>query len=409
MDEREKYQKKKKYSKISGSGRLVTLPKRLMTTSSSDETLKRQKKSQGSKCMKTEFDRLRLIMHERNNTEKKQKLANTSEKATIPSTSEKMRNAPTPTCVHSQVDTSNSETQPFEPPEFVACTKSTIATSPVSPTSRQDTAGEEMRCTCKNQEILDQLTQVDTFDSETQPFEPPESVACAKSTIATSSVSRTSRRDTAGEEMRCTCKNQEILDQLTNLENQSKTIIAGHEQLMRQIKEMQAEVQIRGEVNVTKTFYEPLEGFPLKTVEEFEEMESDIKRNERKKLYHHLRVLGGTKLREFIHSSLKEVMTDELVCKFTWPGGSGTEKFKDTKILNILYMAAQKCPFFSGPDNKTVFKADVQEVLRSVKQRFRKKIKNEEKKREKQGHESDKSDYHASNYSSVETEYETDS
>ncbi|XP_067207806.1 uncharacterized protein [Linepithema humile] len=220
MDEGEKYQKKKKYSKISGSGRLVTLPKRLMTTSSSDETLKRQKKSQGSKCMKTEFDRLRLIMHERNDTEKKQKLANTSEKATIPSTSEKMRNAPTPTCVHSQVDTSNSETQPFEPPEFVACTKSIIATSPVSPTSRRDTAGEEMRCTCKNQEILDQLT---------------------------------------------------------NLENQSKTIIAGHEQLMRQIKEMQAEVQIRGEVNVTKTFYEPLEGFPLKTVEEFEEMESDIK------------------------------------------------------------------------------------------------------------------------------------
>ncbi|XP_067203122.1 uncharacterized protein [Linepithema humile] len=352
MDEGEKYQKKKKYSKISGSGRLVTLPKRLMTTSSSDETLKRQKKSQGSKCMKTEFDRLRLIMHERNDTENKQKLANTSEKATIPSTSEKMRNAPTPTCVHSQVDTSNSETQPFEPPEFVACTKSIIATSPVSPTSRRDTAGEEMRCTCKNQEILDQLT---------------------------------------------------------NLENQSKTIIAGHEQLMRQIKEMQAEVQIRGEVNVTKTFYEPLEGFPLKTVEEFEEMESDIKHNERKKLYHHLRVLGGTKLREFIHSSLKEVMTDELVCKFTWPGGSGTEKFKDTKILNILYMAAQKCLFFSGPDNKTVFKADVQEVLRSVKQRFRKKIKNEKKKREKQEHESDKSDYDASNYSSIETEYETDS
>lgn len=72
-------------------------------------------------------------------------------------------------------------------------------------------------------------------------------------------------------------------------------------------------------------------------------------------------------------------------------------------------MAAQKCLFFSGPDNKTVFKADVQEVLRSVKQRFRKKIKNEEKKREKQEHESDKSDYDASNYSSVETEYETDS
>ena len=39
-----------------------------------------------------------------------------------------------------------------------------------------------------------------------------------------------------------------------------------------------------GDVNSTKSLYEPLEGFPLQTLEEFVEMESDDKKIERKKL-----------------------------------------------------------------------------------------------------------------------------
>lgn len=55
---------------------------------------------------------------------------------------------------------------------------------------------------------------------------------------------------------------------------------------MEQIKETRAEILQKGldELNVTKILYEPLEGFPLKTVEDFEEMESDNKCDERKKL-----------------------------------------------------------------------------------------------------------------------------
>jgi hypothetical protein len=52
-------------------------------------------------------------------------------------------------------------------------------------------------------------------------------------------------------------------------------------------------------------------------------------------------------------------------------------------IIYIMYAdAAQNCPLFEGPLNKTVFKAEVQEVLRAVKQRVksRKNKANNEKK-----------------------------
>ncbi|XP_039310232.1 uncharacterized protein LOC120358813 [Solenopsis invicta] len=79
----------------------------------------------------------------------------------------------------------------------------------------------------------------------------------------------------------------------------------------------------------------------------------------------------GAKLRGFVHMCFKESMKDELVCKFTWPGGSETEKFGHTKLVKIMYDAAQSYPLFEGPLNKTVFKAEVQEVLRAVKQRVK--------------------------------------
>ncbi|XP_039315623.1 uncharacterized protein LOC120356887 [Solenopsis invicta] len=124
-------------------------------------------------------------------------------------------------------------------------------------------------------------------------------------------------------------------------------------------------------VEVARTFYQALEGFPLQTIEQFHEFENDnSKNNQYDKLYHHLRGMGAAKLRDFVHMCFKESMKDELVCKFTWPGGSWTEKFGDTK-LKIMYDAAQSYPLFEGPLNKTVFKAEVQEVLRAVKQRVK--------------------------------------
>ncbi|XP_028047660.1 uncharacterized protein LOC105831861 isoform X2 [Monomorium pharaonis] len=170
----------------------------------------------------------------------------------------------------------------------------------------------------------------------------------------------------------------EILERLTVLEKQMNELLEGHKQLMQQgqqiLEEMLLHQKTVGKVNVTKIFYELLERFPLNTLDQFNEIESDSQRSARKKKYHHLKSLGGSKLRDFLHSSLKEIMTDELVNKFTWSGGAESRNFGDTKTANILYLAAQNCPFFKRPENKMEFKMDMQEVLRAAKQRIRNKI-----------------------------------
>lgn len=34
---------------------------------------------------------------------------------------------------------------------------------------------------------------------------------------------------------------------------------------------------------------------------------------------------------------MKQLMTDVLVTKFTWPGSATSEKFGDTKVSNLLF------------------------------------------------------------------------
>ena len=92
-------------------------------------------------------------------------------------------------------------------------------------------------------------------------------------------------------------------------------------------------------------------------------------------------------------------MTDELVSQFTWLGDKKSNQFGDTRVANVLYgrfsiyilhdkpdielykpsvfisAAAQKCPYFPGPTDKTQFKTEILEVLRTTKQRFRKSSK----------------------------------
>ncbi|XP_077270685.1 uncharacterized protein LOC143901928 [Temnothorax americanus] len=186
-------------------------------------------------------------------------------------------------------------------------------------------------------------------------------------------------------------------------------LLEGHEQLMQQGQQILQEglLQKVGEVNVTRSFNEPLEGFPLNTLDQFDEMESDSQRSARKKMYHHLKSLGGSKLRDFLHSSLKEIMTDELVNKFTWSGGAESRNFGDTKIANILYLAAQNCPFFKGPESKMEFKIDMQEVLRAAKQRIRNRIKKNAIVTEEQDPEDDGTDDEKCTSEEM-TEYESD-
>lgn len=73
--------------------------------------------------------------------------------------------------------------------------------------------------------------------------------------------------------------------------------------------------------------------------------------------------------------ALKEVMTDELVCHFTWNKTKDTEKLGDTEVSNIFHKATEKCPLFRGPENKEVFKNAMLDALKSTKQRYCNKLK----------------------------------
>ncbi|XP_051159192.1 uncharacterized protein LOC127291515 [Leptopilina boulardi] len=68
-------------------------------------------------------------------------------------------------------------------------------------------------------------------------------------------------------------------------------------------------------------------------------------------------------------------MTDELVSKFTWNQTQDTYGIGNTKLFNAFYNAARSCHLFAGPENKETFKMNMQDVLKSTKQRFRNKFK----------------------------------
>lgn len=68
------------------------------------------------------------------------------------------------------------------------------------------------------------------------------------------------------------------------LEAKNNLLIEGQEKMMKKMEEILEKCLSIDDVNVNNTLYEPLQGFPLKTVKEFKEMESDANRSERKKL-----------------------------------------------------------------------------------------------------------------------------
>ncbi|XP_039313256.1 uncharacterized protein LOC105207195 isoform X2 [Solenopsis invicta] len=173
----------------------------------------------------------------------------------------------------------------------------------------------------------------------------------------------------------CTYNNNRVIeDKLMALQDDVKSLIEGQVIIKEMIQKIMDSDAYNVDVNLRNTFYEGLEGFPLNTIEEFKELESDAKKDVRRKLYNHLRRLGGSKFREFLYNSIKEIMTDSLVSKFTWPGSSKSEKFGNTKTMNIIY-PAQKCTLFHGPQDKASCKVEVQEVFRAIKQRYRKNLK----------------------------------
>lgn len=42
-------------------------------------------------------------------------------------------------------------------------------------------------------------------------------------------------------------------------------------------------------------------------------------------------------MRDFLSYALKEIMTDDLVCKLKWVKSSDTVEFGNTRVANLLY------------------------------------------------------------------------
>ncbi|XP_067210756.1 uncharacterized protein [Linepithema humile] len=116
------------------------------------------------------------------------------------------------------------------------------------------------------------------------------------------------------------------------------------------------------------SLYEKPDGFPLTTIEDFQELETDKDRLQ--KLASYLKFIGGIKLREALSHFQKETMTDELTSMFTyWGRKKHSLAFYNTQTAKVFFYAAKMCPNFEGPLTRTAFKLEMMEVFRAAKQR----------------------------------------
>lgn len=176
---------------------------------------------------------------------------------------------------------------------------------------------------------------------------------------------------------------QETSERLRNVENlyteMSKDITKIYEQNKKIIQILETRNNY-DERNLERTLFQSPKGFPLSSMEEYRNFEESENIEIIINMKNRLVVLGGTKLRQFLTNALKQLMTDELVCQFSWPGSINSEKFGDTKITNLMFESAKQCPHFVGPHSIVEFKNEILEVLRVTKQRYR--LRNKNKKQE---------------------------
>ncbi|XP_039301802.1 uncharacterized protein LOC120356943 isoform X1 [Solenopsis invicta] len=284
-------------------------PKRIMTTSS-DDTAK-QKKKLKEKNMKAELDRLRLFVKELKSKDE-------------------------------QISINESENKNLE---------STLNTNPIDIDENlyEVTANDE---NSPNVVLLTSLSNNYNIKNKTSFFPVTANSTLPEKNNGTNVLNSVEIIETYGPSSHhrthidgSKCINcHKILEKFTILETQYETLLKGQETINVQMKETFKKLS-ENTTEISKTFYEPLDGFPLKSLEDFYNLESETKINERNQLCHHLQSLGGAKLREFLHTSVKHIMTDELVNQFTWLGGIGTEKFSDTKMSTLLYCSKEMPAF----------------------------------------------------------------
>ncbi|CAH0550883.1 unnamed protein product [Brassicogethes aeneus] len=162
-------------------------------------------------------------------------------------------------------------------------------------------------------------------------------------------------------------QNKTTQRQLAVLIEQNETIIEQNQVIINETSQLKE----KEDKQLSENLLDPPSGFPLTTLEQFDELNSDLNMEGRRQLYKYLINCGGTTLREFLNRALKIIMTDELVCNFTWLGDKTNRGFGNTKVSNVLKQAAQKCLKTKGPQDIDHFKKEMLEVLRVSKQRHR--------------------------------------
>ncbi|XP_046734992.1 uncharacterized protein LOC124404707 [Diprion similis] len=120
--------------------------------------------------------------------------------------------------------------------------------------------------------------------------------------------------------------------------------------------------------------YEKPPGFPLDSLEVFQEFEEDPERQ--RSLKHYLINVGGITARDALNQFLKEAMTDSLTKHFSWTGKTVLDKENlrplfNTCIGKVFFDALRECRTIPQPRDRTKFARLMQEVIRGAKQRLR--------------------------------------
>ncbi|CAH0546522.1 unnamed protein product [Brassicogethes aeneus] len=115
-----------------------------------------------------------------------------------------------------------------------------------------------------------------------------------------------------------------------------------------------------------------VQGYPIKTLEQFYIMENPENEEARIKMGKRLLTLGAITMREFASMAIKETVSDEVITKFTWEGNQNMKKFDNTQLSTLIFDSAKECEMFEGPSCIAEFKTHISEVFRATKQRFKK-------------------------------------
>nr|XP_046493148.1 uncharacterized protein LOC124224923 isoform X2 [Neodiprion pinetum] len=138
-------------------------------------------------------------------------------------------------------------------------------------------------------------------------------------------------------------------EDMTKLNNYAENRYQHFETVIKQM--------IKKEQDIERAYpYEKPPGFPLDSLEVFQEFEEDPERQ--RSLRHYLINVGSVTARDALNQFLKEAMTDSLTQKFSWTGKTVSD-------------ALRECRTIPQPHDRTEFARLMQEAIRGAKQRLR--------------------------------------